>query len=355
MDSTRLAMVFVVAAAIGSASCQSAVECGPGTMERDGVCVIPEGCADVPRSACGDFTHLDPIEGQCLPDLAPAFCDPDTTSEEPGDDGVIRCVGTATYCTAIGCPQPDPGKITICGRVIDAENGQLVAGASTGVRCTSPDQGGACALSVKVYDALAFADDPVGSPELAYDEVVVNDCGYYSIRNLAPPELGYVGIGVDDGVADDDHVLSGVAQAAAANQRLDDLNLYAVRSATDARWTTSAGNPFGQTFSQQGAYLAIFLDADRQPVAGVTVTENGAPQPAQDYYFSDVDPLARMTVDPAQTTTGANGSALLIGSVLSNHSGTGGLPADCFWPSNLATTISGVVFVQERVASGSGC
>ena len=100
------------------------------------------------------------------------------------------------------------------------------------------------------------------------------------------------------------------------------------------------------SFVARGALLTIFLDAEGDPVPGVTVTEGGATEPANDYHFSDTTPSSRSTVDAAMNATGPNGAALKINSALVEHSGTGG--CDTEWERALAASIPDVLFVAVR-------
>lgn len=335
---------------LGGGGCEQGV-CGVGTVDRNGVCeavVNPPG----PPTCCGPGTYFEPTILQCAPEYPPMECDSESAIEVPGPDGVIDCIGTGmTECGPIPCPVPSGGKLSVCGRLHDIETSQPIVGANTGAACDPdvPEASGPCALELQFYDALQFAGDPTGATPLPYDRLRVNDCGYFAAENIPAPALGFLGIGVDDAGSADSYALSGVAIASVAGAREPDLTLYATRRTTDEMWTTSAENPYGaSTFSEHGVYVAIFLD-ENGPVEGVVVTQNGSPQPASDYYFSDTDPLMRSTVDTSLTSTGPNGTALLGDSQLVNHSGTGGgIPANCQWPSNLADAIPGVVFIQER-------
>jgi hypothetical protein len=281
--------------------------------------------------------------------------DPDATGypvpEWPIDGGPIP--PGPSGCGA--CPAPDPGKISVCGWLRDAETDDLLGTISSSWQdCATMNPrptSGPCAVDVSFYDALMFAGNPTGSPPLQPSRLTVNTCGRFIAENLPSPALGFMAVGVDDhspGAADN-HVLSALMFSSMSNLKLDDLRVYVVRHTSDDKWTTSAGSPFGSsTFAARGAYLPIFRHRG-VPVAGVRVTENGESQPDA-YYFSDLDPFERTTIDPAQASTGPNGSALLVDSALVNHSGEGseGLLEGCVWPNDLADAIPGVYFVQIR-------
>ena len=341
--------------------CESAAECGPGTVEVAGVCAATEG-PQGPPMCCGPGTHYDVNQLTCAPNFPARVCDVASTIEEVGIDGVIVCVGYGEQGCALGCPQPDPGKVTVCGTLLDvASSAPIEVAGATGARCESASQGGPCALELNFYDALEFSQNPTGAAPLPYDELVVNECGSFMASNIPVPALGFLGIGVDDAAAAvDEHVLSGVAMAAAPGQRISAMNTYVVQRSSDQLWTTTAANPFGvTTFNQRGAVLIIYQDCAGNPAAGVQISSDSSTRPADDYYFSDVDPLARTTVAPALVATGANGSALLVNSALVDHGGEGGAPPGCYWPSALAKSIPGVTFITERHpeddGSGSCC
>jgi hypothetical protein len=94
-----------------------------------------------------------------------------------------------------------------------------------------------------------------------------------------------------------------------------------------------AGDPFaGATYAETGGIVGIFVDPAAAaepplaggPVGGVAITRDGVATADDDSYFSNLY-ADRTTVDADQDATGANGSALLVGSATPvPHSGTGG-------------------------------
>lgn len=342
--------------AFSQVSCTQ-LECGVGTTEKDGQCVLPDDARPESPLYCADGTHYDDVARGCISDLPPTVCEEGTTNPVTREDGVIVCEGAGGGgCMALPCPNPAPGKITVCGWLKDAQNDDLIGGLDQdGELCgDTPTTSGPCSIEVQFYDALMFAGDPTGTPAIEPDSIRVNNCGRFVATNLTAPALGFLAIGVDDyevpATQPDNYFLGGVVIASMAGLRVTDLDVYAVRNSSDQDWTTSANQPFGTaSFGDRGAYLPIFTHKDT-PVAGVVVTENGSPQPTDDYYFSDTDPTERTTIDVNQTSTGANGSALLVDSGLVNHSGQGSedMLEGCVWPSTLADAIPDVYFVQAR-------
>lgn len=335
------------------------LECGEGTTERNGECVAADGV--VPETIfCDVGTHYDGATLSCVPDSLPTICDPDTTEAIVDPiTGLITCEGTGGGGCSGGCPQPDSGRNTVCGRLVDAETGEFLSmDAATGTNCLdvpAADRTGPCLMKVEFYDALGFAQNPTGTLPLPTDDLVVNDCGWFRGTNIPTPALGFLAVGVNDSVdvdpADDVWVFTGVAFPVAPGDRRPNQITYVVANDTDTKWTETAASPFGATtFSEKGVFFPIFM-LEGEPVEGVKVTRDPAGVvPNDDYYFSDTDPTVRATVDPAQDATGPNGAGLLVNSPLVDHGGEGGLPAGCVWKTDLAKSIPGVVFANERPA-----
>lgn len=339
-------VVGVMVVVFAQASCNSgAVECGVDTVEINGVCesVFRAG---PPNTCCGPNTSWDPTLLVCVGE-ASVVCDPDTTSEVTDDNGVTTCFGQAE-CGRISCANAAPGKVNVCGQLADIEtSARLDLGAGGLCDSANPADDGPCSLELSFYDALAFAQNPTGATPLTYDRLRVNECGWFAAEGIPAPQLGFLGIGLDDADADDDHVLTGVALPVSGGQRVDDITVYATRLSSVQMWTDSAGMPFGaQNFAERGAYAPIYLHCD-QPMPGVTVISGGSPQAANDYYYSDADALMRTTIDAGLSSTGANGSALLVDAELVQHTGSGGDIGTCEWNSALAAAIPGVIFAQE--------
>jgi hypothetical protein len=303
--------------------------------------------------ACGgsDEAFIDaapPVDSAGQPDAGP---DAEVPDAAPPDGAP-----PASCDVPLPCPAPDVGKVSVCGQLHDAETSAPIQAASpTFLACGTDGAAtdGPCQLALQLYDALDFAGNPTGAVPLPADEVVVDDCGRFRAHNVTRPALGFLGLAVDDADgAADAHRLSGTARPAASGAVLAGLRLDAVTVATDTTWTTQAGL-VGDSLAERGVILATFVDGDT-PVAGVTMTRNGAPVPAGTYYFSDTAPASRTTVDPEQTSTGADGAALMLGSSLVEHSGDGGERGDCAWTSGLAASIPGVVFTTTYRLEGPG-
>lgn len=354
MRSTILLSVLVAA----SSGCKS-IDCGPGTIERNGTCAP----ADVTTgtASCGAGTMLD--GDRCIPVYPPTTCDPATTVEQPDptDPSITICVGTGgSSCSGVfACPSPAAGKQTICGQIYDAKTNMPFQGAATGAKCTTATTTGPCALSVTPYDAFAFAMNPTGATPLANGGVYIDDCGRYRITDVAQPGSPFVGLGFDDvnaanmgpnGVTN----TVGVATAAAPDTATQDLEGFVVDKATTDGWTSSGGPPVSG-----GVYAAIFrthkcpatgpcTDKTNQP--GVTITKSGSTLPNNDYYFTASE-TNRTTIDGAATVTGMNGTGLLTGAQVSDglvYSGTGGITdtTNCKWENKAAASLANIVFFQ---------
>src|SRR5258705_2008488 len=122
------------------------VECGEGTLEKNGTCVASD--ETVGTAKCGAFTKL--VGDTCVPQFPPTVCD--DTSTDPNVDmstGVTTCIGNgATSCAMpIACPTPSAGKQTICGQIYDLETGMpFAAPGATSANCATLTATSPCSL-----------------------------------------------------------------------------------------------------------------------------------------------------------------------------------------------------------------
>jgi hypothetical protein len=366
MAPPRALLAAVALGALATTSGCDPLECGPGTIEDNGVCVPADGQSPGVNS-CGQGTRYDPVSESCVPIRPPTECGPNT---EPvvNEDGVTVCEGSggALSCSsAISCPAPAGGKVSVCGQLFDVERGTPIRVADPQFELCDPAKptaSGPCSLSVKFFDPLAFAAAPTSTPPQTTDELRIDDCGRFAGVNIARPFNGYLAIAVDDAGAADTRRLTGVAFAIEANERRIGVRAFSTAVASDRSWTTSAGNPFGDsTFADVGVFMPVYFDSAAAeggtPVAGVQIRAGGNPADGvttRDFYFSDTDPTVRSTINPALEVTSVDGAGLLTGSSLTQHSGAGSEPDGCEWPSNLAAAIPGVVFFREEQLQAAG-
>jgi hypothetical protein len=356
-------LASVLATSIVSTGCKS-LDCGEGTIERDGVCSPAD---DNPGSAnCGPFTMLE--NGVCVPMFDPTICDPGTTEEilDP-DTGVITCQGTgAGDCSAplSGCDVAAPNTMTVCGRIYDVEDDTVVGmgSADTGQCPMGGEANGSCALVIRPYDALLFAGNPTGTMPLNAAEIYHDRCGRFRMRDIVLAGAPFVGLGVAPHPAQGStNRLTGVAFPSQNGGALRDVVAYTTRMATDMMWTSTAGE--GTSLATQGVYVHIYrangttnMPLSGAPATGVTITQGGSALPNDDYYFSDSNPSQRTTLveDPP---TGATGTGLILRQPdLNPYSGMGGgLPGGCNWYTSMGATIGGVVFVQIHNPVGASC
>ena len=275
--------------------------------------------------------------------IGPSDDDSGADADVPGD-----CNGPVT------CPGAGANKVTVCGRLYDLETDTKIRAAVPAfASCGSGDEAedGPCRLDLRFYDALDFASNPTTTP-LAVQALHMDDCGRYVAENVELPALGFLALVVDDATAvPDDHRLTAAAFAVSSGQVRENQRSYVVRKSTDVKWSNDVG--FGaSTFVDRGVLMSIFYQ-DTAPVAGVTVTSNGAVRATDDYYFTDTEAKLRYTVT-ATGPTQANGAALLLNSSLVQHSGQGAEPPGCVWPSDLGASVPGVLWVLPRIAEASG-
>lgn len=333
------------------------VECGEGTIERDGTCAPSSTSVDPAK--CGPNTIV--VGDQCLPRFDPTVCDPATTLEDlDTSTNVTTCVGTGGGgCGApIACPQPSAGKQNICGQLHHIEtNEAFEAMDSSGTRCdpATPAASGPCALRINAYDAIAFAMNPMTAP-LPVGETYIDDCGRFRLTDITPPAGSpFIALGMDD--VDPTKIgpmgatnATGIATAKAADTATKDVELFAVPATTTTKWAMTGGPTIAG-----GIYTMIFRQKrapSRLTQAGVTMVKgmppNFMPAPATDHYFIATD-VQRERVDATAVGTGANGTALVTNAALADGFFTGspsGLPAECIWSVHPAQTVAGVVFVQ---------
>ena len=344
-------IILVASLLFAGPACKD-VSCGDGTIEKAGACVPAN--ETVGTAQCGPFTMLQ--GDKCIPQFDPTQCDPATTTPEIDPaTGVTTCKGTGGGgCTgAFSCPAPTAGKQTICGQIYDLLTDQpFQATGAVGNKCTAGATTGPCALGIKAYDALSFAAGPSTATPLAVGQVYIDDCGRYRLVDIDPPGGPYVGLGFDDadaGLIGPAGITNGVGVATlkdVGNATKDFDGFVAAKSTTDM-WTNSGGPTLAQ-----GMYINIFRGhhAGHDEQAGVTFTRSGNPVPNDDFYFHAGD-AGRTTIDPAASSTGANGTAIVINAKISDggvNSGTGGLPAQCVWDSHPGASLANILFVQVK-------
>lgn len=355
--SARASLAVALGLALALVACDDdTVVCGQGTLRIDGVC-LPATTID--ESSCGPGTHLDDLTGECIADAPPASCVGTCIAEEVADDGSVSCVcgvgGVRDGCHCLGlsaCPPPTLGRVSLCGQLYDASSGDAVFGARTDESCDpeSPTDTGPCALRVAVYDALELAADPAAAEPLEANVVELDDCGHVWLSSVIVPLSGVVAVVVDD-AGDDAYVRSATVVAVEAGQRYPDLPVLLLSREADAAWTTAAGDPFGSdTLAQRGVAMTRSISAGA-PVVDAQLTCGG--EPADAYYFADLERWSAAAIDPARERTGFNGAVLSTTACLSPGI-DGGLDAACEWPSQAAAPIPGLFVSEELIAHVAG-
>lgn len=240
--------------------------------------------------------------------------------DAPPDDGCA---------IPLPCPNSDANRFSICGRVHDVETGGGITNSAT--------------VSITFHDLVAYVDDPTTSTPLVPEELTLDDCGRFRARNLPVPQLGYLGVVVDDAVNAPDNHRATIVSNYAWNGGTETLQrAYALRSSTDDAWASQVN--LAQSFADQGAILALFTGPEDRPAPNVRITADDVVRAADDFYFSTVS--SRTTLLPSATTTNPNGAALMLNSALVQHSGTGGEPNGCVWSRQMAAAIPGTLWVQ---------
>jgi hypothetical protein len=349
-----VAILLVALMPLAGTGCAQ-LECGEGTIERDGTCAPADETPD--PTVCGPGTQLGP-SGTCE---SIVVCDPDTTT--PVTDpvtGEVTCVGTGGGgdCTTplSGCATATAGTMTMCGRLYDVEDdSEIGMGSTDATACPGTGEAtGPCALQIRPYDALLFAANPTTTPPLVSDEIFQDHCGRFRIKNIQPAGAPFIGLGVDDHPmhTGNNQKLTGVAFPTQTATARTDIVAYTTSAATDAMWGASSGE--GASLAALGVYVNIYRDngTPGDPLSGavaegIQILRGGQPITNDDFYFSDTD-TNRTTVDPGLNATGANGTGLVLGQPnLAPYTGTPSPPgASCNWYSSNGASIPSVVFVQ---------
>lgn len=346
-------LVIAIAVASLHAGCKE-VECGEGTIERDGKCQSADTTIDTTK--CGENTMA--VGDSCVPLFPPTVCDIATTEEEvDSSTNVTTCIGTGGGgCgAALACPTPSAGKQTICGQLFDFESGDpFAATGSAGVRCdpSAPATSGPCALHINAYDAIMFAMNPMTAP-LPVGDLYIDDCGRFRLTDVTTPAASpFIALGIDDidptkrgpmGVTN----ATGIALNTAPNMATKDIEAFTVPISTYGKWQATGGPSLAT-----GIYAMVFRAKrapSKQPQAGVAVLKGGVAAPADDHYFVATD-TTRERIDTAAAVTGANGTALVtnvsLGAGPTNTGTQGPLPPECRWSAHAAQTLAGIVFIQ---------
>jgi hypothetical protein len=274
----------------------------------------------------------------------PSFGCADTTGEvfnvlvdgAPGQNGpdADSAVDGGAACFIDGaCPKPQPGEISVCGRAIDLETS---AGSANAAQTR---------LLVRVFDPLNILDGG------ALATVVPDDCGWFSVTGLTAPVAGVVAVVTDDEeITADQYRAVGTVVAAAPGQIVR-ANGFVLRSDVNQRWSSQA-NLGLISFATTGSFVGVFVDIlaepvgpfQGEPVAGVTMTLDGATNSSDDYYFASGEPLVRDTIAPGQMFTTANGTGIMHGPRLANY---GGAKAGCSFTAFQGLALPVLVQVQE--------
>jgi hypothetical protein len=340
-----------------STSCNQ-VECGEGTIERDGSCQPSDNGAM--NGSCGPFTEL--IGDRCVPMFPPTVCEDGTTLPELDTaTGVTTCKGTggtAGCGSSLACPTPTGAtKQTICGQIFNFEdNAPFAAAGAMGAKCdpAMPAAAGPCALDIRVYDALVFAANPAAATELNVGSIYIDDCGRFRVQDIEVPSGPFIGLGIDDASGLGGGGVTVTAAAAVPKQPMGatkDMEHWIANQTTIGKWVASGGPAFSMT---AGIYAAVFRQhkiGNGDPFAtqsGVTITKSGNTIPANDFYFTAAQ-TTRETIDAAATATGANGTAFVNNAVANEglvFNGQGGLGAGCRWDPHAGASLGGIVFIQ---------
>lgn len=258
------------------------------------------------------------------------------------DDYIFADSFESSDCSQpLTCSPPQAGKSCIAGQLTDvATTEPLRAAFNIGLTCGHGAIGGPCDLTLGAHDAVSYAANPAGDAALTSGDTIVDGCGRFRFANLTTPSSAFVAIAVADAPGSDGHMPSAMLHALGANQQVDGLEAVVAKSTTVATWSL-----LGQTDFSNGAILLSYRTGGTA-TAGVIVSHSGSVGSLR--YFSDTD-TQRLIVSSAATSTGANGSALVVNAPFQTYSGIGGESDGCAWTSANMVTIQGVIVAVELV------
>jgi hypothetical protein len=207
----------------------------------------------------------------------------------------------------------------------------------TGVVRSLADAAAVAHTRVWGFDPLAFAQEGMGAQPLATP--IVSDALGQFAAVLPLPAIDLVLLAVDDVAPASTHVPTAVMSSATPGATLH-MDLYAADKALVGRWDTQAGLAAG-TLEADGAYVARFVGATGQPVAGVELVQGSGAAPNAFYLKGNMS-----TVGAGQVATDAKtGTAVqhTTSPSVATYTGQGG---GVTWKVFPAAPAKGAVLVQ---------
>lgn len=320
--SILVALVAVSSLGLSLASC-NAPSCGPGTVQKqqsDGTlkCVsADEVVAETPCETDGGTVVI--VGGQCV---AAVQCDPASTVLING-----VCVGTGGG--AATCRTPAPGKACVFG---DIHN------------FTDDKKNAITPLHVDLFDPITLlaGGGPIASTVLS------SDGGSYVFQDFTPPALGLIVILT--GRTDANMVATATGDQGITGGNQYRLDAYAVKMADAAGWgfdIATGGGYIAKYYKDAKPAQNLLIANETMPLAGVTLTKNGAPDPGTKYFNATLT-----AIDNALTVTGTSGVAIVPspipnGGMFPVFSGTGPSAMPITWEMLPGGSAPGLVFVTR--------
>ena len=330
---------FVIAAAViavsatALAGCEQ-VECGEGTVDKNGVCVpvnVPD--ATDTESLCGPGSYWNDDLGQCFVDPA-EVCGPGTEVKWNEEH-------TSFVCTSTGqsdlpeCPPPDDsGNICINGWIKWLVNPD---DETSFIKDTITDASLLSTMEIVIYDPLDYASVGSESQPLGY-ATIDPATGTFIATGIQVPGNGYIGIVVRDKGWNDESepvnwAFTGHAYKTTAGENRTGLVAVAVSKELLDRWRQRIGADFMNGACPQhdlyecGTWIGIY----REVTTGQTI-DGVSPLYGQSYFdfpvestiYLDKDEHGQYTVfTPASVRpyTSETGVVFYLGADLTNYYG----------------------------------
>jgi hypothetical protein len=311
------------------------VECGEGTVEKNGVCIflnIPQ--VDAGGDLCGPGSHWSTEFGRCF--LNPSdICGSGTEVVWNEDETEFVCKATGEPELPV-CPEPGlGGEICINGKIkyfIDPND--------TTKFLTSEivDASLLNSMELIIYDPLDYAASGADSVPLGIGTIDATT-GTFIVTNLNVPSQGYVGLVLRDKDWIDDAppinwLLTGVAYKASSGVNLENVTAMAVAANQLEQWHNALPEGFidgacpQQDIYACGTWIGIYRDKNADthtPIDGVKpFYQTSNLIPSESIAFLNTTSSGEHTVltpGSEQEATSNTGTVLYFGAELTTYYG----------------------------------
>lgn len=315
-------IAFVAAASLGvSVSGCNEPACGSGTVQqqqKDGTLKCIPVDVQSPLTPCDlDGGDVMIVGGMCV---AAVHCDPTSTVEVNGFCVGITGSGPAT------CRTPAPGKACVSGTIIDFK---------TNMKSTAT-------VDVALFDPITLLSG--GNPIAT----IPSATGSYVFQDFPAPSLGLIVVAT--GKSTPSMTEAGAAGQMIANGKSYVLDTYALPKADSDAWgfdIAAGGAQVAKFYNDTKPSPTNVVATETHPVAGVTLTKDGAAAVGAQYFNDSLS-----AVDPMLTVTGMSGTALVASPIppagmFPTFSGSGPTAMPISWEQLPGGSAAGLVLITR--------